>query len=122
MDHSPAVAAILVSPQGCAAIASGEAGTVIRLARQAVGWTQHDLARRSGYSQATISRAERGLTRAARDTTVLTDLAEALGVPPAALGLAGDPDRRPILDGVERREVLGGGVALAVSALLPQGV
>ncbi|MGH4019674.1 MAG: hypothetical protein ACRDT0_10660, partial [Pseudonocardiaceae bacterium] len=42
--------------------------------------------------------------------------------PPAALGLAGDPDRRPILDGVERREVLGGGVALAVSALLPQGV
>lgn len=53
---------------------------------------------------------------------MLTDLAQALGVPPAALGVASGQDQRPILDDVERRDLLGGTVALAVTALLPQGV
>ncbi|MGH3930804.1 MAG: hypothetical protein ACRDTF_12585 [Pseudonocardiaceae bacterium] len=51
---------------------------------------------------------------------MLADLAQVLEVPPAVLGLA--PDQRRTLDPVDRRHVLGGGVALAVSALLPQGV
>lgn len=122
MDHSGLVAAVLMSPQGCAALGAGHAGTVVQLARQALGWTQRDLAVRSGYSQSTISRIERGKTRAARDTDVLADLAQVLGVPPAVLGLVNDLDQRRTLDPVDRRDVLGGAVALAVTALLPQGV
>lgn len=122
MADASAIAAALVSPRCRAAVASGDAGTAVRLIRQAVGWNHHDLASRSGYSQATISRLERGASRAARDTAVLTDLAQALGVPPAVLGVASGQDQRPILDDVERRDLLGGTVALAVTALLPQGV
>ncbi|MGA9311272.1 MAG: helix-turn-helix transcriptional regulator, partial [Pseudonocardiaceae bacterium] len=121
MDPS-AVAAVLISPQSRAAVAVGAAGTVIRLIRQAHGWSQQDLADRSGYSQATISRLERGVSRATRDTAILTDLAGALGVPSAVLGVVSDPDQRPILDDVDRREFLGGAAGLAVTALLPQGV
>ncbi|MGH3575392.1 MAG: helix-turn-helix domain-containing protein, partial [Pseudonocardiaceae bacterium] len=91
MDPS-AVAAVLISPQGRAAVAEGAVGTVIRLIRRAHGWSQQDLADRSGYSQATISRLERGISRATRDTAILTDLAGALGVPSAVLGLVSDPD------------------------------
>lgn len=90
--------------------------------RQAAGWNQQDLADRSGYSQATISRLERGASRAARDTVILTDLAQALGVPPAVLGVIGQSDQPPILDGVERRDFLGGATGLAVAALLPRSV
>jgi transcriptional regulator with XRE-family HTH domain len=121
MDPS-VVAAVLISPQGRAAVAAGAAGTVIRLIRQAHGWSQQDLADRSGYSQATISRLERGISRATRDTAVLTDLAGALAVPCAVLGLVSDPDQRPILDDVDRREFFGGAAGLAVTALLPQSV
>lgn len=121
MDPS-AVAAVLISPQGRAAVAEGAVGTVIRLIRRAHGWSQQDLADRSGYSQATISRLERGISRATRDTAILTDLAGALGVPSAVLGLVSDPDQRPILDDVDRREFLGGAAGLAVTALLPHGV
>ncbi|MGH3913443.1 MAG: hypothetical protein ACRDTC_08535, partial [Pseudonocardiaceae bacterium] len=67
-----------------------------------------------------ISWIEREKTCSARDIDVLADLAQVLRVPPAVLGLA--PDQRRILDPVDRRDVLGGAVALAVSALLPQGV
>lgn len=66
----PAIAEVLLSLQGRAALAAGAIGMLICLLRQALGWTQQDLAERSGYSQATISRVERGVTRAARDTTV----------------------------------------------------
>lgn len=122
MDYSRAVAAVLISPQGRAAVASGETGTLVRLMRQAVGWNQHDLADRSGWSQATISRLERGVSRAARDTVILTDVAQALGVPPAVLGVSGQANPPNSLDGVERREVLGGAAGLAVTMLLPRDV
>lgn len=122
MDHSRVVAAALLSPQGRAAVAAGETGTLIRLMRQALGWNQHDLADRSGYSQATISRLERGVSRAAQDTVILTDVAQALGVPPAALGVIGQSDQPPILDDVERRDFLGGAAGLAVTVLLPRNV
>jgi transcriptional regulator with XRE-family HTH domain len=121
MDPS-AVAAVLISPQGRAAVSAGAAGMVIRLIHQAHGWSQQDLADRSGYSQATISRMERGVSRATRDTAILTDLAGALGVSSAVLGVVSESDQRPILDDVDRREFLGGAAGLAVTALLPQGV
>jgi Helix-turn-helix domain len=63
-DRFSAVVAVLLSPQGRAALAAGATGTVIRLVRQAHGWTKQQLADRSGYSQATISRVERGVSRA----------------------------------------------------------
>lgn len=125
---APAVAAVLLSPLGRSAIAAGETGAVIRLIRHAHGWNQQELADRSGYSQATISRLERGVSRAARDTTVLIDLADALGVPSSVLGVVGDSrpsgpkPSPPILDDVNRRGLLGGAASLAVAALLPQGV
>ncbi|MGH3854671.1 MAG: helix-turn-helix domain-containing protein [Pseudonocardiaceae bacterium] len=120
--NSSAIVAVLVSPRGRAAVAAGATGTVIRLVRQAHGWTQQELADRSGYSQATISRMERGVSRAGRDTIVLADLAGALGVPPAVLGVASASGQRPILDGVERRELVGGAAGLALAVLLPQRV
>ncbi|MGH3828716.1 MAG: helix-turn-helix domain-containing protein [Pseudonocardiaceae bacterium] len=95
---------------------------MIRLIRQAHGWTQQELADRSGYSQGTISRVERGASRATRDTAVLNDLADALGVPHAVLGVASAPGQQPILDGVERRELVGGAAGLALAVLLPQRV
>ncbi|MGH3778242.1 MAG: helix-turn-helix domain-containing protein [Pseudonocardiaceae bacterium] len=121
MDPS-VVAAVLISPQGRAAVAAGSTGTIIRLIRQARGWNQQELADRSGYSQATISRLERGVSRAARDTAVLIDLADSLGVPSDVLGVASAPETAPILDDVDRRQFLGGAAGLAVTALLPQGV
>lgn len=123
MDYSRAVAAALVSPHGQAAVATGEVGFLIRLMRKAAGWTQHELADRSGYSQATISRLERGMSRAAQDMMILADIAQALGVPPAVLGVPGQPHQAPpIVDGVERRHLLGGAVSLAVTVLLPRTV
>lgn len=95
---------------------------MIRLARKAHRWTQGELAERAGYSQATVSRLERDQSRAARDTTVLADLAGALGIPLGALGVVDSIDLSPTLDDVDRRDFLGGSIALAVSAMLPHGV
>ncbi len=123
MDYSRAVAAALISPQGQAAVASGETGTLVRLMRKAAGLNQQGLADRSGWSQATISRLERAASRAAQDTVILTDVAQALGVPPAALGVPCPSDQAArMLDGVERRDVLSGAAGLAVAVLLPPAV
>lgn len=123
MDDLPTIASVLTGPEGRAAVAAGDAGAVLRLARRARGWSQQELERRSGYSQSTISRLERNKSRAARDTTVLVDLAAALGLPPGALGLAargGETART--LDDVDRRDFLGSALGFAVTALLPQAV
>jgi transcriptional regulator with XRE-family HTH domain len=90
--------------------------------RKAREWSEQELANRSGCSQATISRLERGVSRAARDMVILADVAQALGVPPAALGVSGQPDQASILDGVDRRDFFGGTAGLAVTVLLPQAV
>jgi transcriptional regulator with XRE-family HTH domain len=120
--HSPAAVAALLSTQGRAAVLAGQVGEVIKLARRAQGWTQADLARHAGYSQPTISRLERDQSRAAHDTTVLSDLSDALGIPSTALGVVDTEDRSPTLEDVDRRDFLGGSVALAVTAMLPHGV
>ncbi|HET9253915.1 MAG TPA: helix-turn-helix transcriptional regulator [Pseudonocardiaceae bacterium] len=123
VTDGPGVAvAVLLTPQGLNAVAAGATGTIIRLIRQARGWNQQELADRAGYSQATISRLERGMSRAVRDTAVLTDIAHTLDVPPAVLGVASDPEHRPILDNVDRRGFLGGAAGLAVTVLLPPAV
>jgi transcriptional regulator with XRE-family HTH domain len=122
MDYSRAVVAALLSPQGQAAVAAGQTGTLVRLMRKAREWSEQELADRSGYSQATISRLERGVSRAAQDMVILADVAQALGVPPAALGVSGLSDQPPILDNVDRRDFFGGAAGLAVAVLLPQAV
>src|SRR5918998_1085350 len=118
-----AVTTALLSPSGRAAVAAGSTGTIIRLARQALDWTQHELARRSGYSQATISRLEREVSRAARDMEVLADLATALGIAPSALGLllpgVDEPSR---VDTVDRRAFLTSTATMAAAAMLPASV
>lgn len=117
MDVSPQVLAALTSQQGHAAVSAGDTGAVLRLVRRNSGVHQSEVAERSGYSQPTISRAERGQIT---DPVVLTDIADVLGIPHDALGLSGTVDTAaPRLDDVERREMLKGILAVASAALLP---
>lgn len=69
------------------AIASDDAGAVIRLARRAAGLNQTQLGRRCGYSTSTISRIERGQPPV-NDIKVRRRIAEVLRIPPQHLGLA----------------------------------
>ena len=121
-DGHAAVTAALLSLSGQTAMAAGDMGTIIRLARQALGWNQQELARRSGYSQPTISRLERGVGRGIRDLTVLTDLAGALGIPMGALGMVPPAAGPPTLEDVDRRAFLTSTITVAVAAMLPQPV
>lgn len=72
-------------------------GKLIRQARLDAGLTQAQLGRRIGYSDASISRMEKG-KQSLRDVGLLRSLAVALGLPPAALGLSDAPP----LPGVQR--------------------
>ena len=56
----------------------------LRPLRRGRGWTQHELSRRSGVDQPTISRIENGVTRGVGLGTI-ERLAHALGVSPHAL-------------------------------------
>src|SRR4051794_13465979 len=115
-----AVARALLSPAGRATVAAGSPGEVIKFARKVLGWKQEDLAKRSGYSQPTISRLERGVGRAVRDTAILTDLANTLGLPAEMLGLVRVADPTPSLTAWTTR--LPRGRALAAAAMLPQRI
>jgi transcriptional regulator with XRE-family HTH domain len=57
--------------------------TLVRTAREARGWSQTDLAERSGVSHSGISALEKG--KGAPTMTTLRKLANALGVPVAQL-------------------------------------
>lgn len=117
------------------AIAEGQNGTLLRLARTAAGLTLDQAGRQIGYSAATLSRMERG-KQPLTDVMVLRRLAAAFDIPPRLFGLA-DPsgvfathwppagDRVPATsateggdDPVQRREVLGGLAGLATAPLL----
>lgn len=120
MDVSPQVLAALTSPQGHAAVSAGDVGTVLRLVRRKSGLHQSEVARRSGYSQPTISRAENGQIT---DPVVLADIADVLAIPHEALGLpvtaSITPPAVPTVGAMERREILTGVLAVASAALLP---
>lgn len=120
MESSRVVAA-LSSPSGSAAVASGKVNVVLRTARRSLGLSQAEVAARTGYSQPTISRAEKGEIK---DPLVLADLAAALHVPSAALGLrhAVDLAASPTVDDMERRDVLRGVLAVASAAMLPVNI
>lgn len=121
--------------------AAPAAGALIRRVRTARGLTLADLGALCGYSASTVSRLERG-RQPLRDIVVLASIADALQIPPQALGLA-DPRRRhasaaplrlaPPGDGpdkvgarhmvggedpVRRRELLTGAAGIAAAAAL----
>ncbi|HEV2087397.1 MAG TPA: helix-turn-helix transcriptional regulator, partial [Cryptosporangiaceae bacterium] len=97
-DKTTLVAEVLASPRGRAAVLAGRPGSLVRLVRSSLGWTQAELGERIGYSQATVSRLESGRGRIV-DVVVLAKLADVLAIPPAALGVAGPPGSRRRGDG-----------------------
>ncbi|HEX4723863.1 MAG TPA: helix-turn-helix transcriptional regulator [Pseudonocardiaceae bacterium] len=84
-----------------AAVAAGEPGTVVAIARRAHGMRQDELGVLAGFSQSAISRLESG-SNLAYDLRILRTLCKLLGIPARLLGLAEDapPERVPALFGV----------------------
>ena len=120
MDPPPHVLTALTSPRGRAAVASGAASAILRVVRQELNLRQADLAARSGYSQATVSRVEQGQVR---DTTVIGDLADALQIPCNAFGgHAGFALSAATLEDMERRRLLEAALGVAAAAMLPAAV
>lgn len=109
------------APDLHAAAARGDYGEVLRLARTANGWSQQDLACRTGFDRSVISRYERG-KRLLRDVSVLTLLARALGIPPELFGLASPTATRgrSTVDDVLRRELFLATGAIVASGRSPQ--
>lgn len=95
----------------------GDYGRVIRLARKALGMTQHQLGQACGLSQSATSRLEdRGV--GTYNMSLLASAASHLGIPPNLVGLA-DYDRNGNST-VERREFLAGVAAVAATPAIPQ--
>jgi transcriptional regulator with XRE-family HTH domain len=69
------------------------AGAAVRAARLGAGLTLAQLGQLCGYSASQVSRYERGV-QPLTDVTVLRGFADALAIPPQALGLAAAPVRR----------------------------
>jgi transcriptional regulator with XRE-family HTH domain len=120
-------------PEVRQAAARSDYGTVIRLARVAMGLTQGQVGVLAGYSAASISRYETGATRLT-DVATLRQLARVLGISPDSLGLSGvdsalrprapgqtveqGAERGPV-GGPHRREVLVLGLGAVSGVLLP---
>lgn len=95
-------------PDARRAAAEGNYGCVLKLARQAMGFTQIQAGRLAGYSGASISRYETGATRLT-DISTLRHLARVFGIPATSLGLSGaDPSPPPITMGSVRADPGGG--------------
>ncbi len=116
-------------PDAQHAAACGDYGSVIKFARLAMGLTQGQAGELVGYSAASVSRYETGVTRLT-DVATLREFARVLGVPAACLGLSeSDAVRRRRAPGPaggaavggwpQRREVLALGVAAVGGVLLP---
>jgi len=125
--------ALWASARVRALIDAGNAGGVIRLARQALCMRQEDLAAACGYSRSTISRLETG-SRAGTDVAMIRAVANRAGVPTAVLGAvlqiqaplpatvsATAAPARPGLevDPVRRRELLTGLASVSAAVMLP---
>jgi transcriptional regulator with XRE-family HTH domain len=114
-------------------------GSIVRAARSSRGWSQGELGKRCGYSASTISRLESGRTPL-RDIFLLGALADVLGLPPEAFGLAAagrdmppgekgraeraEPPKVVLIapeqeDSVQRRELLSGLAGLLGVSVLP---
>jgi transcriptional regulator with XRE-family HTH domain len=92
------------SPALLDAARQGHIGEVLRLARRRAGMTQAQLAAAIGYSQAAVSRIERGAGANAYDVRTLRGLASILMIPAALLGLSEPPCEEN--EAVQRRDFL----------------
>jgi transcriptional regulator with XRE-family HTH domain len=124
MDRSGTTARVLASDAGRRAVETGDAGTLIRLVREALGWKQSDLGREADYSQPTISRLEKNAGRIA-DVDVRARLADILAIPRSAVGLLdpvyGEGQQRTVAD-MRRSDFLRGMVGAAASLALPSEI
>jgi transcriptional regulator with XRE-family HTH domain len=80
----------------------GDYATVLRRAREQLGWSQGRLGQKFGCSASTISRFENG-RRGLRDVAVLRRFATVLGLPAEAFGLTASAQERPAATRVETR-------------------
>lgn len=104
------------------AAAAGRVGEVIRLVRRAHGLNQKQLGVRTGRSQSTISRLERG-GAGSRDVETLRRLGSELCIPLVMLGLAENPNTNQHSESpVNRRKLFGAAGAMLVSATLPGSI
>ncbi|WP_190113200.1 helix-turn-helix domain-containing protein [Streptomyces cinnamoneus] len=76
-----------------APLVDGSPGELVRQARKKQGLTLAQLGELTGYSAAQVSRYERGVSPLT-DVTVLRRFADALGIPPQALGLTAPTEVR----------------------------
>lgn len=117
----------LATPEAKAAIAAGQYGQVIRIARRANGLKQDELGARIGYSQAAVSLLESGRREASTATRRV--IAEVLGIPLPALGLPGrlftaprEPHTLSVREANLKRQVFLRGLFAAAAALAFPGV
>ncbi|WP_369228920.1 multiprotein-bridging factor 1 family protein [Streptomyces sp. R21] len=78
--HDP----LWTSPRVRRLMAAGDAGSLVRLGREARGWRQEDLGDRVGCSASTISRLEH--RAAPGDVQMLRQIADSVGMPRLVLG------------------------------------
>ncbi|MGQ4390636.1 helix-turn-helix domain-containing protein [Streptomyces sp. SAS_270] len=78
--HDP----LWASPRVRRLVAAGDAGSLVRLGREARGWRQGDLGDRVGCSASTISRLEHRALPV--DVGMLRQIADSVGMPRAVLG------------------------------------
>jgi transcriptional regulator with XRE-family HTH domain len=124
MDPSVAAAQVLASEAGRRAVETGDAGTLIRLVREARGWKQSDLGKEAGYSQPTICRLEKGGGRIS-EIEVRARLADILAIPLSAVGLIGsaaDVGQQRTVTDMRRSDFLRGMVGAATSLALPSEI
>ncbi len=88
------------SPALWDAASRGDYATVLRRAREELGWSQGRLGEKFGCSASTISRFENG-RRGLRDVAVLRRFANVLGLPAEAFGLSTAKHERPVARGNE---------------------
>jgi len=122
-------------PTADAAIAAGDVGKLLRIARTAAGLTLEEAGRRAGCSAATMSRWENGRRRE-WSIAELRRLAQVYGIPPRLFGLAASsaPTRSSAVsvvedpddgggDSMRRRDLIAGTLGLSTgTALLPTSV
>lgn len=119
-------------PETRRAVAAGDNGALLRIARAAKGWTLAEAGRHCGYSAPTLSRFERG-RQPLLDIALLRRLATVFEIPPEYFGLATRTETVPAPSAVDkvrgrpahpdgegavrRRDLLGGVVGVAGFAL-----
>lgn len=123
MEHREAlVRDALSTTAGARAVADGDHGTVIRLARTALGISQRALAEQVGRAHSAISRLEKGST--VDGQALARTIGAELGIPPEALGFTSygphpaQPDDQEVA--MLKRDLLRGAAGIAALLAFPR--